>query len=156
MQEIFSEDDEDADAKSSCSLLSTATPCQDRQVYSNIQIGMYKNQYVRIKEVCFDKDKGIPADVMKELKTLRELNHKNINPFIGASMKSKENILILTEFCSRGSLQDILANREIRLDHLWVASFISDLGKGMRFLHYSTQIEVHGNLRSSNCVVTSR
>ena len=26
----------------------------------------------------------------------------------------------------------------------------------MHFLHYSTQLGVHGNLRSTNCLVTSR
>ena len=30
------------------------------------------------------------------------------------------------------------------------------LVNGMHFLHYSTQLGVHGNLRSTNCLVTSR
>ena len=38
---------------------------------------------------------------------------------------------------------------------MFVASLIDDLTKGMMFLHKSDLL-VHGNLRSSNCVITSR
>ena len=110
-----------------------------------------------MKEIYFSQKKGISRDEMIELKNLREIHHPNINPFIGAHMISNNELLILTEFCFRGSLQDILADKEnVKLDHLWMTSFIIDLVKGMQFLHYSTPIEVHGNLRSSNCVITSR
>ncbi len=38
---------------------------------------------------------------------------------------------------------------------MFIASLTHDLIKGLIFLH-STDIGAHGNLRSSNCVVTSR
>ena len=134
--------------------MSTATPFLPNSC--NIRSGIYKKCQVRIKEINFPGRKGISRDVMKELKILREIQHKNINTFIGAHVLSNDKLQILTELCSRGCLQDILANKEnIKLDQLWVTSLVSDLVKGMQFLHYSTPIEVHGNLRSANCVVTS-
>ena len=92
---------------------------------------------------------------MKILRT--DILHPNINRFIGAHVNPDNTMLLLTEFCSRGSLQDILADREeIQLDLIWLTSFISDLVQGMHFLHYSTPLGMHGNLRSSNCLVTNR
>ena len=145
----------DQNRNSISSTFTTGTPLLPTSY--NIKTGIYKNWQVRVKEIYFSQKKGISREEMIELKNLREIHHKNINPFIGAHMISNNDLLILTEFCSRGSLQDILADKEnVKLDHLWMTSFIIDLVKGMHFIHYSTPIEVHGNLRSSNCVITSR
>ena len=62
---------------------------------------------------------------------------------------------MITDFCDKGSLKDILENADINLDDMFVSSLINDLINGMIFLHNS-DIVAHGNLRSSNCVVTSR
>ena len=62
---------------------------------------------------------------------------------------------MITDFCDKGSLKDILENVDINLDDMFVSSLINDLINGMIFLHNS-DIVAHGNLRSSNCVVTSR
>ena len=115
----------------------------------------YRGALVRIKELHFEKKKDIPRDIMKEMKLMREIRHPNINSFIGAHVES-HMIMLLTDFCSKGALQDILENPDIKLDMMFVASLVSDLVQGMHFLHYSTQLGVHGNLRSSNCLVTSR
>ena len=54
-----------------------------------------------------------------------------------------------------GSLLDVLGNPDIKLDMMFVSSLINDLMQGMMFLHKS-DVGAHGNLRSSNCVITSR
>ena len=115
----------------------------------------YKGALVRIKELHFEKKRDIPRDIMKEMKLMREIRHPNINSFIGAHVES-QMIMLLTDFCSKGALQDILENPDIKLDMMFVSSLVTDLLQGMYFLHYSTQLALHGNLRSSNCLVTSR
>ena len=52
--------------------------------------------------------------------------------------------------------QGILENTDINLDMMFVVSFINDLVQGMQFLHHSSALRVHGNLRSSNCLITNR
>jgi hypothetical protein len=47
--------------------------------------------------------------------------------FIGACVEPHQ-IMLITEFCSKGALQDILENADIKLDIMFVASLTNDLG----------------------------
>ncbi|XP_026742826.1 receptor-type guanylate cyclase Gyc76C-like isoform X2 [Trichoplusia ni] len=114
----------------------------------------FKGNVVRIKELKFSKKKDIPREIMKEMRLLRELRHDNLNSFIGAVVEPLR-VLILTDYCAKGSLYDIIENEDIKLDKMFISSLIHDLIKGMMFIHTSPLI-FHGNLKSSNCVVTSR
>ncbi|XP_069365373.1 receptor-type guanylate cyclase Gyc76C-like isoform X1 [Maniola hyperantus] len=114
----------------------------------------YRGNVVRIKELKFSKKKDIPRDVMKEMRLLRELRHDNLNSFIGAVVEPLR-VLLLTDYCAKGSLYDIIENEDIKLDQMFISSLVHDLIKAMIFIHTSPLI-YHGNLKSSNCVVTSR
>uniref|UniRef100_A0A669CEB7 Guanylate cyclase n=1 Tax=Oreochromis niloticus TaxID=8128 RepID=A0A669CEB7_ORENI len=81
-----------------------------------------------------------------------QFNH--LTRFIGACI-DPPNVCIVTEYCPRGSLQDILENESINLDWMFRYSLINDIVKGMNYLHNS-YFGCHGNLKSSNCVVDSR
>ncbi|XP_077268386.1 receptor-type guanylate cyclase Gyc76C [Temnothorax americanus] len=119
------------------------------------QTGHYHGVMVRIKELKFSKKKDISRDVMKEMRTLREIRHGNLNSFIGACVEPMR-ILLITDYCAKGSLYDIIENEDIKLDDMFIASLIHDLIKGMLYIHESCLLVCHGNLKSSNCVVTSR
>ena len=87
---------------------------------------------------------------------MKNLQHNHIVTFIGACLEPTNNsCFIVTEYCPKGSLQDILENEEIKLDWMFRYSLMHDIIKGMSFLHAS-EMHVHGNLKSSNCVVDSR
>ncbi|XP_065353214.1 receptor-type guanylate cyclase Gyc76C-like isoform X1 [Cloeon dipterum] len=117
--------------------------------------GQYRNMVVRIKELVFSKRRDcVTREVMKEMRLLRELRHDNVNSFIGACIESNR-VLIVTDYCAKGSLYDIIENEDIKLDSMFISSLVHDLIKGMRYLHNSL-LGCHGNLKSSNCVVTSR
>ncbi|XP_073839417.1 receptor-type guanylate cyclase Gyc76C-like [Musca autumnalis] len=109
---------------------------------------------VRIKELKFLRKKDMSREIMKEMRLLRELRHDNVNSFIGACVEPMR-ILLVTDYCAKGSLYDIIENEDIKLDDLFIASLIHDLIKGMIYIHNSSLV-FHGNLKSSNCVVTSR
>lgn len=114
----------------------------------------YRSVAVRIKELKFSKKKDISREIMKEMRLLREIRHDNINLFLGAAIEPMR-ILLLTDYCAKGSLYDIVENEDIKLDKLFIASLVHDLIKGMLYIHSSVLV-CHGNLKSSNCVVTSR
>ncbi|XP_072404913.1 atrial natriuretic peptide receptor 1-like isoform X2 [Chiloscyllium punctatum] len=113
----------------------------------------YKGNVVAIKHIN-QKRVELTRNVLFELKHMRDVQNEHLTRFIGASV-DPPNIWIVTEYCTRGSLQDILENESITLDWMFRYSLINDIVKGMAFLHNSV-IGCHGNLKSSNCVVDSR
>ncbi|RUS90116.1 hypothetical protein EGW08_002158 [Elysia chlorotica] len=121
------------------------------QVYT--YIGKYKGQTIALKTFNIDSSDLTRKDKL-EMKTMRDLRHTNVNSFIGACMESSV-LTLVTAYCVKGSLQDVLENDDIKLDHMFIASLIKDLLQGMLYIHNSDLV-FHGNLKSSNCVVNSR
>ncbi|XP_078533827.1 atrial natriuretic peptide receptor 2 [Lissotriton helveticus] len=121
------------------------------QIFANT--GHFKGNVVAIKHVN-KKRIELTRQVLFELKHMRDVQFNHLTRFIGACI-DPPNICIVTEYCPRGSLQDILENESINLDWMFRNSLINDIVKGMSFLHNSL-IESHGSLKSSNCVVDSR
>ncbi|XP_043212979.1 atrial natriuretic peptide receptor 2-like, partial [Amphibalanus amphitrite] len=96
----------------------------------------------------------INRELLMELKRMKDLHHDHLVRFIGMSIESPHQA-IFTEYCPKGSLQDILENEQIKLDWMFRYSLMHDIVKGMAYLH-SSEIRVHSKLKSSNCVVDSR
>uniref|UniRef100_A0A1A9W0S6 Guanylate cyclase n=1 Tax=Glossina brevipalpis TaxID=37001 RepID=A0A1A9W0S6_9MUSC len=116
-------------------------------------IGLHRGSIVAMKRV-YKKTVDITRSIRKELKQMREVRHENIINFIGVSI-DHGTVMIFTAYCARGSLEDVLGNDDLHLDHMFVSSLVSDILKGMIYLHDSDIIS-HGNLRSSNCLIDSR
>ncbi|XP_065649694.1 atrial natriuretic peptide receptor 2 isoform X2 [Hydra vulgaris] len=116
-------------------------------------IGVFQGNYVAIKRV-HKNSLPLTRDILYELKGVHEVQHQNINQFIGACV-DPPNICILTKYCQKGSLKDVLFNPNIKLDWMFKMSFAVDIARGMHYLHNSI-IGVHGNLTSSNCVIDGR
>ncbi|TDG95821.1 hypothetical protein EPR50_G00244940, partial [Perca flavescens] len=85
---------------------------------------------------------------------MRDVQNEHLTRFIGSCI-DPPNMCIITEYCPRGSLQDLMESDSITLDWMFRYSLINDIVKGMLFLHNSVIVS-HGNLKSSNCVVDSR
>ncbi|KAF6204393.1 hypothetical protein GE061_002734 [Apolygus lucorum] len=123
--------------------------------YSTIYtpIGIFKGRAVAIKKVN-KKSIDINRNMKKEMKLIKDLRHDNLNAFVGATV-DPPNICIVTDYCTRGSLKDILENEDVKLDNMFIASLIGDILRGLIYLHDSS-LRFHGNLKSSNCLVDSR
>ncbi|NWQ70736.1 ANPRB protein, partial [Neopipo cinnamomea] len=121
------------------------------QIFANT--GHFKGNVVAIKHIN-KKRIELTRQVLFELKHMRDIQFNHLTRFIGACI-DPPNICIITEYCPRGSLQDVLENESINLDWMFRYSLINDIVKGMAFLHNSI-IGHHGSLKSSNCVVDSR
>uniref|UniRef100_A0A665UT38 Guanylate cyclase n=1 Tax=Echeneis naucrates TaxID=173247 RepID=A0A665UT38_ECHNA len=79
--------------------------------------------------------------------------NENVNPFLGF-FSDCSMFAVVTEHCSRGSLQDLLRNEDVKLDWMFKSSLVLDLIKGMKYLHHRDF--PHGRLKSRNCVVDGR
>jgi class 3 adenylate cyclase len=132
------------------------------QMQNNAQIftttSTYRGQMVAIKKLNIDPKKYPKLELSRKLlmqfKIMKDLQHDHITRFAGACVDAP-NYCIVTEYCPKGSLDDILNNDTIKLDKMMKYSLLHDLVKGMYFLHNS-EIRSHGKLKTSNCVVDSR
>ncbi|XP_076677166.1 atrial natriuretic peptide receptor 1 isoform X3 [Andrena cerasifolii] len=123
----------------------------DKNAY--VPTGFYKNSKVAIKLIPRNKVE-ISRPLLLELKKMKDLQHDHLVRFYGACVEPP-HCCLLTEYCPKGSLQDILENEQIKLDRVFRGSLIHDIVRGMAYLHAS-EVRSHGNLKSSNCVVDSR
>ena len=136
---------------SGASVVSAGTMFGDmRQKY--IATANYKGSMVATKNILA-KNISMNRQLLIELKRMKDLQHDHLVRFVGACLDHSQPFLV-TEYCPRGSLQDIL-EEDMELDWNFKYSLINDIVKGLGFIH-SSEIGFHGNLKSSNCVVDSR
>ncbi|XP_047348159.1 retinal guanylyl cyclase 2 isoform X3 [Vespa velutina] len=114
----------------------------------------FKGDLVQLKELSCQGTFELKNKTMGVLVTIHGLRHENLNPLIGCLNEPTRPCLV-SEYCSRGSLEDVLVQDEIKLDWSFRLSLLTDLVRGMKYLH-GTPIRVHGYLTSRNCVIDAR
>lgn len=62
------------------------------------------------------------------LSQMKDLRNENVNPFLGF-FSDCSMFAVVTEHCSRGSLQDLLRNEDVKLDWMFKSSLLLDLIK---------------------------
>lgn len=116
-------------------------------------LAMYKNELVIVKRLNATTIE-ISRELLVELKSIRELICDNLAKFIGLCIEP-DRLSIVYEYCSRGSLQDMLLNESVSMDWTLKYSIIGDLLSGLNFIH-TTLLDFHGRLKSTNLVLDSR
>ncbi|XP_015243410.1 PREDICTED: heat-stable enterotoxin receptor [Cyprinodon variegatus] len=122
------------------------------------QRGCYDKKPVILKELKH-ADGDFTKEQKIELNTLLRIDYYNLTKFYG-TVKFEYGLFGVFELCQRGSLRYILSDRisypdETFLDMEFKISVMYDIAKGMSYLH-SSNIAVHGRLKSTNCVVDNR
>ncbi|XP_061566940.1 guanylyl cyclase C [Cololabis saira] len=120
--------------------------------------GLYDKKPVILKELKhpdgnFNKKQKI------DLNMLMHIDYYNLTKFYG-TVSFEYGLFGVFELCQRGSLRYILNDRisypdETFLDMEFKISVMYDIAKGMSYLH-SSNIQVHGRLKSTTCVVDNR
>nr|VZH99409.1 unnamed protein product [Spirometra erinaceieuropaei] len=108
---------------------------------------------IHIKRLALP-NKPLKSNMIDWLRTLRDMRNENVNVFIGCLLDA-DSFSVVLEHCSRGSVQDIIAKKSINLDWEFKLSLLTDLIRGMKFIH-SSNLRVHGRLKSRNCVIDGR
>ncbi|NP_001098133.1 guanylate cyclase OlGC-R1 isoform X1 [Oryzias latipes] len=139
-------DDKSADPSHSMNSMQTAT-------HENSSVAVYEGDWVWLKKFEEGQFKEVKQSTTKIFTKMKDLRNENVNPFLGFFLDCSM-FAVVTEHCSRGSLQDLLRNEDVKLDWMFKSSLLLDLIKGMKYLHHREF--PHGRLKSRNCVVDGR
>ncbi|KAL0983976.1 hypothetical protein UPYG_G00135440 [Umbra pygmaea] len=123
-----------------------------------IRRGRYDKKIVILKELEHT-DGNFTESQTIELNLLLQIDYYNLTKFYG-TVKCDEGVFGVFEYGERGSLRDVLNDMisypdETFMDWEFKISVMYDIAKGMSYLH-SSDIQVHGRLKSTNCVVDNR
>ncbi|KAJ1080464.1 hypothetical protein NDU88_000663 [Pleurodeles waltl] len=116
-------------------------------------VAVYEGDWVWLKKFPGDKHTEIKKATKLTFCKLRDLRHENVNLYLGF-FHDCGIFAIVSEHCSRGSLEDLIRNDDMKLDWMFKSSLLLDLIKGLKYLHHREII--HGRLKSRNCVVDGR
>uniref|UniRef100_A0A3B4ZAN4 Guanylate cyclase n=1 Tax=Stegastes partitus TaxID=144197 RepID=A0A3B4ZAN4_9TELE len=116
-------------------------------------VAVFEGDWVWLKKCPAGAVSGVNGSTEFVFVKLRDMRHENLNLFLGLFFDS--GIFgVVTEHCTRGSLEDLLSNEDVRLDWMFKSSLLMDLIRGMKYLH--NRDIIHGRLKSRNCVVDGR
>ena len=111
-------------------------------------------EVVAVKKLHVRNLKAEQVDAFcKEASLMCQLNHDNIVGFIGA-VTEPSNLSIITQFCSRGSLADLLLDSSIWMNFRVKVKFALEAAQGLLYLHKSNPVILHRDLKSDNLLVT--
>ncbi|NXA15465.1 GUC2F cyclase, partial [Sapayoa aenigma] len=116
-------------------------------------VALYEGDWVWLKKFEMGAVHNLRQSSTSILRKMKDLRHENVNLFLGF-FSDCGIFAIVTEYCSRGSLEDLLRNEDMKLDWMFKSSLVMDLIKGIRYLHHRDF--AHGRLKSRNCVVDGR
>ncbi|XP_045157129.2 atrial natriuretic peptide receptor 1-like [Mercenaria mercenaria] len=139
-----------ADLSNSDGNSSLAQSATRRQVF--VKTALYRGRTCAMRAVR-KREFTLTKYVRLEVREVRACDHVNVCKFIGASIMAP-NIRILTEYCPKGSLSDVLLNDDVPLNWAFRFSFATDISRGMQYLH--NHKIYHGRLKSNNCVIDDR
>uniref|UniRef100_A0A7N4UYY0 Guanylate cyclase n=1 Tax=Sarcophilus harrisii TaxID=9305 RepID=A0A7N4UYY0_SARHA len=129
-----------------------------RDTVTRLRQGKYDKKVVILKDLKHNDDNFTERQKI-DLNKLLQIDYYNLTKFYG-TVKIDAMIFGVIEYCERGSLREVL-NDTISypdgtfMDWEFKISVMYDIAKGMSYLH-SSKTEVHGRLKSTNCVVDSR
>ena len=92
--------------------------------------------------------------LLKEFSEIRDLMHPNLMTIIGANLEG-DKPYIVTEFCPKGTLQELLLNEtRFDLDAVFQTSLVLDIVNGLTYIHKRNKC--HGRLTSDCCYIDTR
>ncbi|OWA52162.1 Atrial natriuretic peptide receptor 2 [Hypsibius exemplaris] len=96
----------------------------------------------------------LSAELRAEVRVVKSFTCESLLKFLAACIEP-DHVTVMSEYCSRGSLQDVLQNDTIALDWVFRFSFINDIVSALLYLQASP-LQQHGRLTSRCCFIDKR
>jgi serine/threonine kinase 4 len=90
------------------------------------------------------------ASLKKEISILKQCRHPNIVGYIGSYIK-KANLWLIMEYCSAGSVADLIKVTKRTLDEVQIASVCQAVLRGLEYLHDNKKI--HRDIKAGNVLL---
>jgi serine/threonine kinase 4 len=90
------------------------------------------------------------ASLKKEISILKQCRHPNIVGYIGSYIK-KGNLWLIMEYCSAGSVADLIKVTKRTLDEVQIASVCQAVLRGLEYLHDNKKI--HRDIKAGNVLL---
>eukprot|EP01120_Amphizonella_sp_Union-15-10_P012399 TRINITY_DN5496_c0_g2_i1.p1 TRINITY_DN5496_c0_g2~~TRINITY_DN5496_c0_g2_i1.p1 ORF type:complete len:333 (-),score=57.46 TRINITY_DN5496_c0_g2_i1:23-1000(-) len=119
--------------------------------FGSVYKGMLSDSPVAIK--VLDHGTITTVDFKKEFEVLIALKSEYVVRFFGACVREK--LCLVMEFCSRGSLYDVLLDEELEIDWERGFHFAISLVKAVYYLHSHKPQVLHRDLKSRNFLVNN-
>ena len=124
--------------------------------FGEVWLAEYREMLVAVKRL-----KVVHVDIyMKEFERegqmMRDIRHPNIILFLGIGREPNNRPFLVVEYMQRGTLEEVLGDLTINIDHIQQLRFAMDIAKGMRFLHSFEEPRIHRDLKSPNLLVSER
>ncbi|KAI9245683.1 hypothetical protein BDA99DRAFT_543582 [Phascolomyces articulosus] len=116
-------------------------------------VGSHRNLPVFIKQIGFRRVR-VNDEVRKEVALMKDARHAKLVELCGLCIEPQRTFIV-EEYCTKGSLFDILADRDINLSWIFRFSLIHDLIQAMEFLQRSKFL-YHGRLTSRSCMISGK
>lgn len=119
------------------------------------RLAFCRQRHVSVREVPITQLR-LSRTVLEAIALLRYKRQENLARFHGICLDDMSKRFLVTEYCERGSLQSVLADRALKLNWSFKMSLLGDVARGLEALHADALVGSHGRLSSTCCLVTQR
>ncbi|XP_066149196.1 serine/threonine-protein kinase 3-like isoform X1 [Euwallacea fornicatus] len=119
--------------------------------YGSVYKALHKEsgQVLAIKQVPVDTDL---QEIIKEISIMQQCDSPYVVKYYGSYFKNTD-LWIVMEYCSAGSISDIMRIRRKTLSEDEIATVIADTLKGLEYLHLRRKI--HRDIKAGNILLNS-
>jgi serine/threonine protein kinase len=117
-------------------------------------LGTFRGKQVAVKQISVSRAgaHAQAAQFIREVNVMCSLRHPNTVLFMGACVDGDE-LLIVMEWCSRGSLHSVLRDDAHSVDYHASVRILVQIAQALNYLHLSSPPILHHDLKSLNILV---